>query len=117
MSIRQHNRELLRLTQAKHEDVKYSCNHCEYQATTQGSLKSHKQAIHKGVRYSCIKCEYQATQQGNIKRHKQIVHEGVVYSCTRQQHRQILRLANNVNTIVLDIHVTSVISGNTTEIS
>ena len=30
-----------------HENVKYSCNQCEYQATTNSGLKEHKMAIHE----------------------------------------------------------------------
>ena len=30
-----------------HEKIKYSCYLCEYQATTQGSLKKHIQSVKK----------------------------------------------------------------------
>ena len=30
-----------------HENVKYSCDHCEYQATTNSGVKEHKMAIHE----------------------------------------------------------------------
>ena len=35
-------------------------NQCDYQATTQRFLKTHKQSKHEGVKYSCTQCEYQA---------------------------------------------------------
>ena len=31
----------------KHEGVKYHCNRCDYEATTQSSLKNHIQSIHE----------------------------------------------------------------------
>ena len=40
------------------EGVKYSCNQCNYQATQQVSLKTHKKSVHGGVKYSCSQYDY-----------------------------------------------------------
>ena len=60
---------------------KYACNQCDYQATTQGNLKTHIQSIHEGVKYSCNLCDKQFTRQDSLTRHIQSVHEGVKYAC------------------------------------
>ena len=38
-------------TKIKHEGVKYSCNQCEYKATTNGNLKMNQQSKHDNFRY------------------------------------------------------------------
>ena len=43
-----------------------SCNVCDQQFTTQGSLIRHIQSKHEGVKYACNQCDYQATQQSSI---------------------------------------------------
>ena len=40
------------------EGVKYSCHQCNYQATQQVSLKTHKKSVHGGVKYSCSQYDY-----------------------------------------------------------
>ena len=40
-------------TKFKHEDRKYACNQCDYQATRQDHLKTHIQNKHEGVKYAC----------------------------------------------------------------
>ncbi len=54
---------------SKHEGVQYPCNHCDYEATTQGDLKRHILAKHEGIKYPCNHCDYEATTQGDLKRH------------------------------------------------
>ena len=58
-----------------HEGVRYSCDSCDYKATTTGHLKKHKESIHEGVRYSCDCCDYKATQISHLKTHKQAKHK------------------------------------------
>ena len=60
-----------------HEDVKYSCNQCDYKASHQGNLKTHKMPVHEGVKFSCNHCDYKTSKQGNLKTHKMSIH---VYS-------------------------------------
>ena len=50
---------------------------CDYEATTQGSLKTHIQSVHEKIKYPCNQCGYQATQKGSLKRHIQSVHEKI----------------------------------------
>jgi len=33
-------------------------------------VKNHQKSQHEGVRYSCNQCEYQATSQVNLKKHQ-----------------------------------------------
>ena len=63
--------------QSKHDGIKYACNHCEYQGTTQGNLKIHIQSKHDGIKYACNHCEYQAIQQSHLRVHIQSKHEGI----------------------------------------
>ena len=68
-----------------HEEVKYSCNQCNYKASQQGHLKTHKMSVHEGVKYSCNLCDYKASQQGHLKRHDMSVHK-------RDKHSWLLDL-------------------------
>ena len=36
------------------EGIKYHCDECDYQATTEDNLKKHKQSKHMGVKYHCM---------------------------------------------------------------
>ena len=66
-----------------HEEVKYPCRQCDYQATTQGRLMIHKGAVHEGVKYPCRQCDHQATSNGDLARHTRAVYEGVQYPCRK----------------------------------
>ena len=66
---------------AKHQNIKYPCDQCSYQATTQGSLKQHIRAKHEGIKYPCPECDYQATEKGSLKKHIQSKHENISYAC------------------------------------
>ena len=48
--------------QSVHQDVKYACDQCEYQATSQVNLTKHIQSKHEGIRYACDQCDQQFTQ-------------------------------------------------------
>ena len=98
VSIIQQDRKILRDTDNPYTKVLV----CEYQATTQGDLKRHKQAIHEGVKYACDQCEYHATDQRNLKKHKQSS------VSIRQRHKEILRDTNKLFTKVSNTFVTSV---------
>ena len=41
--------------------MKPQCDLCGNYFETKGSLKAHIQSVHEKVRYSCDQCEYQAT--------------------------------------------------------
>ena len=64
-----------------HEGVKYACNHCDFEGTTQTGLKIHNESKHEGVKYTCDQCDYQATTRNNLTLHIQSKHEGVKYAC------------------------------------
>ena len=61
--------------ESAHGKVKYSCNQCEYKATTKGSLKTHIESVHEKVKYPCNQCDYKATAKGNLKQHIKSKHE------------------------------------------
>ena len=63
-----------------HEDIKYSCGQCEKQYTKKTNLKRH-QTVHKDIKYSCDKCDYQANREDRLKDHIKTDHEGVTYHC------------------------------------
>jgi len=69
--------------QAKHDGIKYACNQCDHQSTRQDYLRVHIQSKHEGIKYACSQCEYQATQQGSLKIHIQSKHEGIKYACSQ----------------------------------
>ena len=46
---------------------KYSCPHCDHQATQKGHLKRHIQSVHEGFKYSCPYCDHRSTQKANLK--------------------------------------------------
>ena len=60
---------------------RFSCEHCNYKATTNGNLDRHVKSIHDGVKYSCEHCDYKASDKGNLKTHVQSIHDGVKYKC------------------------------------
>ena len=55
--------------------MRYSCDRCEYAATTATDLKKHIEFKHEGVRYPCDKCEYAATTVSSLKKHNEIKHK------------------------------------------
>ena len=67
--------------ESKHEGNRYACDHCNYQAKEKSALKKHIESIHECIRYACDQCDYQTTWQSILKRHIQSKHEGVKYSC------------------------------------
>ena len=50
--------------QSIHEGIKYVCNQCDYQATTQSNLTQHIEHKHEGVKYACKQCDYQGSMYG-----------------------------------------------------
>ena len=69
--------------QSKHEGVKYACNQCDYQATKQQHLTYHIQSKHEGVKYACNQCDYQAGYQSHLTQHIQSKHVGIKYACNQ----------------------------------
>ena len=58
------------------EKYRFYSDQCEYNATTKGNMKMHKQAKHEGIQYSCDEgviqldcdqCEYKETQKISVR--------------------------------------------------
>ena len=54
---------LQRHVESVHDGVKYSCESCDYKATTKGNLQRHVVSVHDGVKHSCEYCDYKATKK------------------------------------------------------
>ena len=61
--------------ESTHEGIHYSCNQCEYKATTTGSLKKHVESTHEGVRYPCDQCDFIGNEAINLIDHTMAVHK------------------------------------------
>ena len=64
-----------------HEGIKYHCNKCDYQATTQGDLQQHIQSKHEGIKYPCNQCDYHATQRVDLQTHIAAKHSDRILKC------------------------------------
>ena len=51
-----------------------------------GDLERHIRSVHEGMKYSCGHCEYQATQKGHLEQHRRSVHEAMKYACGQCKH-------------------------------
>ena len=63
-----------------HEDVRYSCDQCDFKSKWTRSLKRHLDSLHGDVRYTCEQCDYKATQTHSLKMNEfflEIKNEGV----------------------------------------
>ena len=47
----------------------YTCDQCDKTYGSVLGLQYHRQSAHEGVKYACDHCDYQATTQSNLKRH------------------------------------------------
>ena len=61
-------------------NLEVSCNQCDYNVTTKGSLLTHIKSIHEGVKFPCDQCDYKATIRGHLLRHMKSIHEGIKFS-------------------------------------
>ena len=84
-----------------HEDVRYSCDQCDFKSKWTQSLKRHLDSVHGDVRYTCEQCDYKATQTHSLKRHIVSVHGDVWHSCGQCDYKT--KWNNN-----LKIHIDSV---------
>ena len=66
-----------------HEGIKYECDHCNYKASYQSSLKTHKMTVHEGIKYECDHCHYKANHRNSLKKHSITFHEGIKYECDK----------------------------------
>ena len=56
------------------ENVAYSCDQCNYNATEIQTIKNHKESCHK-VYYSCDLCDHTSTHSQNLKTHIEAEHQ------------------------------------------
>ena len=59
------------------QELKLSCDQCEYKADTKPNLKMHVETQHQpleAVRYSCEQCDYKAFTKPNLKTHEETDH-------------------------------------------
>ena len=70
-----------------HEGIRYICNTCDLAVVSLQSLENHKKNKHEGIRYHCPKCDYKATMRGNLKIHIQAMHEGLEYHCNQCSYK------------------------------
>ena len=64
----------------KHENIKYPCSRCPFQATTKRYLQCHEIGLHDGIKTKCNQCDYSGTQF-TVKKHIETVHDGVRHRC------------------------------------
>ena len=57
-----------------HEEVKYSCKDCSYNAIRNKSPKEHLKSVHEGIKYPCKDCNYEATTKGNLEELQKSAH-------------------------------------------
>ena len=50
--------------------MKYKCDHCDNEFTDSGQRNEHIKSVHEQKKYPCSLCDYQATQQGHLTIHK-----------------------------------------------
>ena len=67
-----------------YEGVCYPCNHCNYQATTNGNLQEHIEFIHDGICHPG-----KGTTNSSLKEHIQSIQEGVRYPCNQCDYKAI----------------------------
>ena len=58
--------------------LKFSCNGCQYSATTKGNLDIHIKGIHQKLKpYKCSECGYASSTKGNLDTHIKGVHNKI----------------------------------------
>ena len=74
-----YNAELRLHTMSEHMDQTklISCDECKFQTTTPALLKLHQEAKHLGIRYPCDKCEHVASGPSSLRKHVIRRHSGV----------------------------------------
>jgi len=61
--------------ESKHKGIRYTCEKCDYKATTAGNLKKHVMSKHDGIKFQCMHCDYKAAQKQTLKVHITNKHE------------------------------------------
>lgn len=76
-----HYNSFLYHKKSKHDGTRYTCDVCDYTASTVAYLKVHKRTKHEGIRYPCDECEFMAASTTYLKQHKKVKHLGIRYPC------------------------------------
>ena len=50
------------------------CKECGKMFSSKGTMMVHYRSKHEGIKYPCNQCDYQATTQGSLKRHTKSIH-------------------------------------------
>ena len=72
--------------QSLHEQKKFPCTLCNYQATQQDTLTKHKKSVHhksvhEGVTYNCNICQSTFRLKGGLSQHIKSVHMQETHQC------------------------------------
>ena len=73
--------QLIKKKSVEHENLKHSCDQCNYSAKRYDHLRLHKESKHQGINYPCNQCNYSASRFDNLKIHKESKHDGIKYPC------------------------------------
>ena len=57
----------------------FFCDQCQYEASSEATLKYHQDTEHQDTKYDCNLCGVHLSSKKNLFRHKRAVHEGVKY--------------------------------------
>ena len=69
-----------------HEGIRYTCEHCGYQAMRQENLRAHIRDLHENLTFFCNKCTFQTNRKRKLHEH------------IRQNHPEALaEVDNNLN--------------------
>ena len=66
-----------------HEEIRYSCDQCEYSCTQPFPLKWHIKSEHERKIYPCDQCEYVGFGPTGLRKHKKSEHLGIRYPCNK----------------------------------
>jgi len=56
-------------------DMKYTCDICEYETLKKFNLKEHNESVHEGLKYPCTSCEHLSSSRSNLKKHTARIHK------------------------------------------
>ena len=51
----------------------FACDQCQYKAGTKALLKIHHNNLHQDMKYTCNTCGHQTSSNGELRKHQQVV--------------------------------------------
>ena len=60
--------------------MRFQCDQCDYRASKNDHIHTHKQSVHEQVRFQCDQCNYIATKKDNLQSHKHSVQKKNIFS-------------------------------------